>query len=69
MMKEREMTKDFKDWLKKHEIKETNPFFGNGKVEKQRTSTEETNSDKEDGKKSEGHSPLLGQSRQSIKIP
>lgn len=47
MMKERETTKDFEDWLKKHEIKETNPFFGNGKVEKQRTSTEETNSDKE----------------------
>lgn len=69
MMKERETTKDFEDWLKKHEIKETNPFFRNGKVEKQRTSTEETNSDKEAWKKSEGHSPLLGQSRQSIKIP
>lgn len=47
MMKERETTKDFEDWLKKHEIKETNPFFENGKVEKQRTSTEEPNSDEE----------------------
>lgn len=47
MMKERETTKDFEDWLKKHEIKETNPFFGNSQVEKQRTSTEEPNSDEE----------------------
>lgn len=47
MMKERERTKDFEDWLKKHEIKDTNPFPENRQVEEKKTSTEETNSDEE----------------------
>lgn len=47
MMKERERTKDFEDWLKKHEIKDTNPFPENRQVEEKKASTEETNSDEE----------------------
>lgn len=46
MMKKREKTKDFEDWLKKHEIKDTNSFPENRNVEKQNASTEEPNSDK-----------------------
>lgn len=46
-MKERERTKDFEDWLKKHEIKDTNPFPENRQVEEKKASTEETNSDEE----------------------
>ena len=47
MMKEKERTKDFEDWLKKHEIKDTNPFPENRQVEEKKASTEETNSDEE----------------------
>ena len=45
MMKKREKTKDFEDWLKKHEIKDTNSFPENRNVDKQNASTEEPNSD------------------------
>ena len=64
VMKESEKTKDLKDWFKKYEIKDINPFFGNSQVEKQRTSTEETNRDKEGWEEIQRAltAPLAGQS-------
>lgn len=64
VMKQSEKTKDLKDWFKKYEIKDIDPFFGNSQVEKQITSTEETNRDKEGWEEIQRAltAPLVGQS-------
>lgn len=69
MMKERERTKDFEDWLKKHEIKDTNPFPENRQVEEKKLPLKKPIAMKKHGQNSEEPSQLLEMSRMSIKIP